>query len=79
MASRYYSPSFVVLRFEAVWVVGIAYARWKQKIVESLLRLLRPIAKNAYKPSLTGASGYEAKVVYCTMEEVEPEDAWPAW
>jgi hypothetical protein len=79
MTSKYMLPRSTAIRFEAVWTVRVAYVRYANKIVRGLLKRLEPKLSGEYRPSYTGNSGYDAKVKFCTMEEIDPEEGWPEW
>lgn len=77
--TKYKLPHSTTIRLEAVWTVRIAFVRYAQKIIRELLKSLKPRLHGAYAPSHTGGSGYEAKVIFFSMEEADPEENWPDW
>ena len=77
--TKYKLPRATTIRLEAVWTVRIAFVRYAQKIMNQLLKRLKPELKGVFVPSFTGGSGYEAKVIFFSMEETDPEEGWPEW
>jgi len=77
--TKYKLPHATTIRLEAVWTVRIAFVRYAQKIIRDLLKLLKPELRGAFAASYTGKSGYEAKVIFFSMEETDPEENWPDW
>jgi len=75
--SKYYSPAFATLHFQAVWTVNIAYKRSAEMILRRLKKLLRPKLGRGYEPSMGSVSGYQAEVLWWSMEE--GEELWPDW
>lgn len=74
-----FSPSSTTIRLEAVWTLTVGHRRSHAKTVARLLKLLRPELKNNYQPTNAKLSGHYAKLVHCTMEEADSEEAWPVW
>jgi hypothetical protein len=75
-----FSPSFTILRFEAVWKVTVGQRRSHGKTVQRLMKLFRPVLKtHSYEPVGSQSPGHHAKLLRWTMEEVDCEGAWPEW
>lgn len=79
----YYRPLFVIVRFEALWTVNIAYARFVTKCLKTFTSKIPGMPKNDYQPAYLNNGGYEARLISVSIEDSfntpALEGCYPDW
>jgi hypothetical protein len=79
--TSYYSPRECIITATQQWRLHVPAQRYFNKALEDMKALLQPSRQCVWKASGRNYNGYQADLVFCSIETIAPTEelSYPDW